>query len=424
MIYFIPIKENSQRVHMKNFRNFSGELLYKHTLLKFSKETVYVDTDSKIIYDQIKSDNRLSNINVYYRDESLIGDKVSVCDLIKNFIKRFKIKDYVCQIHVTSPLLSIETTKKAFEDMKSLQKRSCFSANKIQSRLWRSENYGLCPINHNPTRLEETQSLPPVFEENSLFYIFHSEDFIENSLRVKADSLVYNCNHYESIDIDTEEDFSNAKLNEKNDDILVLIANGPSVSNLCMDRIFNDFKNICIFNAAIFHYEKFPKIPKYCFLNDGRLGSADGILEIQDKATNDGLEIIKTTNFDKSGIDYREIRSQEVSIQCDILSSSIVFFSSEKKYKKIIVFGLDFDYKINKNPGSEVFDETSHYKILDTPIYSNISWTYPNLKNKEKVMSFAKEYSEKKGVSIINANPNSKSDIFDKKEIYYKIYSK
>ena len=43
---FIPIKKDSQRVPGKNFRIFNGEPLYKHTLLKYSKDEVWVDTAS------------------------------------------------------------------------------------------------------------------------------------------------------------------------------------------------------------------------------------------------------------------------------------------------------------------------------------------------------------------------------------------
>ena len=103
MVIYIPIKENSQRVPRKNFRIFNGEPLYKHTLLKYRSDKVFVDTDSDEIYNEINHDNRLSNVCVYKRDEHLIGDTVSVCDLLKNFIRKFDIVEPIAQIHVTSP---------------------------------------------------------------------------------------------------------------------------------------------------------------------------------------------------------------------------------------------------------------------------------------------------------------------------------
>ena len=83
MNIFIPIKHNSQRVPRKNFRLLHGEPLYKHVLLKYTDFNVYVDTDSEEIYSELKSDTRFSNVNVFKRADHLIGDTVSVCDLIK-----------------------------------------------------------------------------------------------------------------------------------------------------------------------------------------------------------------------------------------------------------------------------------------------------------------------------------------------------
>ena len=59
MIIFIPIKENSQRVPRKNFREINGVPLYKHTLYKLSDYEVYVDTDSTEVILDIESDERL-----------------------------------------------------------------------------------------------------------------------------------------------------------------------------------------------------------------------------------------------------------------------------------------------------------------------------------------------------------------------------
>ena len=93
MNIFIPIKGNSQRVPKKNFKLIKGIPLYKHCLYKFAKDfKIYVDTDSDAIFDNIEKDPNLKNVTVFKRDKNLIGDTVSVCDLISNFIKKFNIQ--------------------------------------------------------------------------------------------------------------------------------------------------------------------------------------------------------------------------------------------------------------------------------------------------------------------------------------------
>ena len=49
MIIYIPIKQNSQRVPQKNFREFNGKPLWEHTIDKLKDFEVVVDTDSEEI---------------------------------------------------------------------------------------------------------------------------------------------------------------------------------------------------------------------------------------------------------------------------------------------------------------------------------------------------------------------------------------
>ena len=209
MKIFIPIKHNSQRVPRKNFRLFRGVPLYKHTLLKYSNCDVYVDTDSEEIINEITRDSRLSNVKVYKRSSDLLGDEVSVCDLIKYFITKFKVKGPIAQIHVTSPLLSYKTIERAFAYIG--QYDSVVSCNSYNSRFWRKEKYGVCPINHNPLRLEQTQDLPTLYEENSCFYIFDSDVVLSTGNRIGKRPYFYSVSEPENIDIDTEDDWNKLK---------------------------------------------------------------------------------------------------------------------------------------------------------------------------------------------------------------------
>jgi CMP-N-acetylneuraminic acid synthetase len=202
---FIPIKENSQRVPRKNFRILDGEPLYKHILLKYFDFEIYVDTDSKEIISEINKDVRLSNVKAYKRDSKLTGDKVSVCELIKNFIKKFNVTEPIIQTHVTSPFLTPEILKESYLHIHDND--SVVSCNKHNSRFWRKESYGFCPINHNPLKLEQTQDLPVLYEENSAFYIFKPEIVLNTGNRIGEDPYFYCLEEPYNIDIDTEKDW-------------------------------------------------------------------------------------------------------------------------------------------------------------------------------------------------------------------------
>ena len=206
MIIFIPIKHISQRVPNKNFRIFNNEPLYKNTLLKFTQDEVWVDTDSDVIIDQIRKDERLNNINLIKRKKTLLGHKTSVCDLIIDFIKERQIAEPIVQIHVTSPFLKRETIIKAYKNINNYD--SIVSCNLHQSRFWRKESYGYTPVNHNPIKLEQTQDLPTYYEENSAFYIFEPNVILASGNRIGANPFFFPISRPENLDIDVEQDWN------------------------------------------------------------------------------------------------------------------------------------------------------------------------------------------------------------------------
>lgn len=205
MIVFIPIKEVSQRVPRKNFRLFKGVPLYKHVLRKYKNYKVYVDTDSQEIIDECEIDPTLNHVSAYERLDALCGHKTPVCDLIANFIKKYNISEPIAQIHVTSPFLKEKTINNAYRLLERYD--SVVSCNLHQARFWRKEEYGFCPVNHNPLKMEQTQDLPKFYEENSAFYMFYPEVIISTGSRIGRNPYFYPLGSPENLDIDTEEDW-------------------------------------------------------------------------------------------------------------------------------------------------------------------------------------------------------------------------
>lgn len=203
MLIFIPIKSNSQRVKNKNFRLFGEKPLWKHTIDKLTSEyTVYIDTDSEKIIQDCK---KLKNVLTYKRKDALCGDNVSVISLLKYFRNKFNVTDNICQIHVTSPFLDIKHIEFAEQKLREGYD-SVFGVNVMQQRLWRKEEYGYCPINHNPMKLEQTQDLPKYYCENSYLYAFKPE-VLNNNNRIGNNPYLLEIDFPYNLDIDTEEDW-------------------------------------------------------------------------------------------------------------------------------------------------------------------------------------------------------------------------
>jgi len=204
---FIPIKAESQRVPGKNFRDFHGKPLWKHTLDKLVDYDVYVDTDSGVLVRELEE--TYENVTVIPRRQMHIGNDVPVNWLLGYFANECHEDDIVAQVHVTSPFLKAETLDKIFKMFEGGGVDSVATVDVIQARCWRTEApKRFIPINHDPEILEQTQDINPVYVENSLVYAFHVSHFLNTRNRFSgAYKLFYETQFPESLDIDTEADW-------------------------------------------------------------------------------------------------------------------------------------------------------------------------------------------------------------------------
>jgi CMP-N-acetylneuraminic acid synthetase len=203
MIIYIPIKQNSQRVPQKNFREFNGKPLWEHTIDKLKGYKVVIDTDSDSI---IKSCKSKEWVTIYKRPKKFRGDKISVVDLIKNYFDKNPTKEIIVQLHVTSPFFDVKHLEEVQKQIRLYDYDSVFSVDVIQNRFWRKEKYGLVPINHNPMKLEQTQDLPKYYMENSYLYAFKQE-VLDYGNRIGKNPNILQIEYPYNLDIDTEQDW-------------------------------------------------------------------------------------------------------------------------------------------------------------------------------------------------------------------------
>ena len=203
------MKGHSERVPLKNLRDFHGKPLYHtvlNTLLSSDKiDEVIVNTDCENITRDIEA-NFKSRVTIRIRPEEIRGDFVSMNKIIEDDLDHSEGTVYL-QTHSTNPLLKVSSINKALDRMLALkgEKDSVFSVTKIQTRFYDQEGKA---INHNPKELIRTQDLPPIFEENSCFFIFTKESFAEsNKQRIGVNPEMFEIDKIEAIDIDTMEDF-------------------------------------------------------------------------------------------------------------------------------------------------------------------------------------------------------------------------
>lgn len=212
VVAIVPIKEHSERVKNKNFREFSGKPLYHHILDTLDKtyavDQIIVDTDSVIVMKEAPELNQ--KVKIIERPKELRGDFVSVNRIIEYDISQVDSDIYV-QTHATNPLLKSETIAKALKKFIEDEDGhdSLFSVNQFQSRFYWKDGKA---INHDPKELIRTQDLDPIYEENSLLYIFTRNSFEKHKHRIGNNPITYSTPRLESIDIDGEFEFHLAEM--------------------------------------------------------------------------------------------------------------------------------------------------------------------------------------------------------------------
>ena len=202
----MPMKGHSERVPGKNVRDFAGKPLCLHVIDMLmqgpSVEKIIVNTDSEQIAALVRTRGK---VTVVERPKELCGDFVSMNEIISHDLN-FISTPHVLQTHATNPLLTSATVEKAIEEyLGALESHdSLFSVTAWHARFYRDDGKA---VNHNPAELLRTQDLPPLYEENSCFYLFSPQSFRASGARIGKKPLLYPISRLEAIDIDEEDDF-------------------------------------------------------------------------------------------------------------------------------------------------------------------------------------------------------------------------
>lgn len=210
------MRHSSERVPGKNYRDFAGKPLFHHvvqTLLNCEQiDQVVIDTDSPIVMEQCAA--VFPDVLVLERPVHLKDGAIPMNDVLLNTINQVP-SDFYLQTHSTNPILTTETLAKGIAKFFELYPMhdSLFSVTRKHVRFWDSLAR---PINHNANILLRTQDLPPIFEENSCFYLFTKEILERKHNRIGDRPFLYEIPEAEAQDIDVELNFIMAELLYKN----------------------------------------------------------------------------------------------------------------------------------------------------------------------------------------------------------------
>lgn len=204
----LPMKGHSERVPNKNIREMNGVPFFFYVARALEKcdsvDQIVINTDSELIAEL--AEKEFSKVKIHWRPHEICGDFVSMNDIIEYDLSLLDGEHFL-QTHSTNPLLTSDQIQQAItiygDSLDNYD--SLFSVTQLQTRLYWQDG---APINHVPGELLRTQDLPPVFEENSNFYVFSKASFAKaQKNRIGVSPQMFVMNKLDAIDVDEEEDF-------------------------------------------------------------------------------------------------------------------------------------------------------------------------------------------------------------------------
>lgn len=204
----VPIKQYSERLPEKNFRDFNSRPLYHWILDTLESveaiDRIIVNTDADEVITEAPEQ---FDVELSVRPERLRDDEVTT-NIIQYEIDRTE-SDVYLHTYCTCPLLSEETISNAIQAfLDSSSHDSLLPVTKRQKRFYDAD---FNPINHDPHDLSPSQDIPPLYEENSVLFMYTKNTFETAGHRIGENPLPFEIDEREAIEIDYLSEFKLAE---------------------------------------------------------------------------------------------------------------------------------------------------------------------------------------------------------------------
>ena len=217
IIALIPAKYNSKSIKNKNLKKIGDRSLIEIAIdeTKKSKQIskIYLNSESNIIAKIAKK----KKINFFQRDKRLSKKDTGSNLVIKDFIKKLKLKDNDILIYLqpTSPFRKIKHIDESIKKFLQKPELSLVSVKKNDQTIFKSvkkiKNNVMIPIFNSKFLTMNRQDFQDTYISNGSIYIFKIKNFkINNSIPVKK-FQPYLMNKQESLDIDNINDLTEAR---------------------------------------------------------------------------------------------------------------------------------------------------------------------------------------------------------------------
>jgi pseudaminic acid cytidylyltransferase len=218
-IAVIPARGGSKRIPGKNIKNFYGTPMLQATIEKtlYSGifDSIYVSTEDVTITQLAVK----CGAKIVTRENHLSDDYATTIDVIHAAVTQLhKVEssaiDFVTCVYPVTPFLAIDHLRRGLEILWENSESYVFAVQDQSTQVGRSFR-----INKKdklekvfPTQEQmRTQDLPTIYSDAGLFYMGPAKNWLSRTPLFSPNSKFVKIGKYESIDIDTEEDWKFAE---------------------------------------------------------------------------------------------------------------------------------------------------------------------------------------------------------------------
>jgi pseudaminic acid cytidylyltransferase len=217
-IAIIPARGGSKRIPGKNIKDFLGKPIIAYSIEAALESELFDEVMVSTEDDDIAEIARQCGASVpFFRSTENANDYATTVDVLVEVIDAYKILDKKydvgCCIYPTTPFVSAETLKKAFDLLQSQNLDSVYPVQKFSFPPQRGVFFQEHKLRwQSPENAQaRSQDLTPLYHDAGQFYFFKIEKLLLNRSILTENTNGIVISEMDAHDIDTEEDWQVAE---------------------------------------------------------------------------------------------------------------------------------------------------------------------------------------------------------------------
>lgn len=204
----VPVRQGSQRIKNKNFKDFAGKNLLRIKLEVLKRidiiDSIVVNTDSEEALSMADE----FEVEKFRREGYYASSECNNSDFFENLAENTDA-DFIMYSPCTAPLIKEETYYDFISRFRNGLDRfdSLTTVSPVKSHLWLDGK----PINYDPNNSPNTQDLPDILRLNYGLSVISRQDMIKYRNVVGSKPSFYKLDDFEAVDVDNPIDFEFAE---------------------------------------------------------------------------------------------------------------------------------------------------------------------------------------------------------------------